>query len=668
MKLAGLLLLAGLVAAQKQPFDFGAMMKLTRISEPKLSPDGKLVAFTAQTVDVASNARPRQVWVVPVAGGAPKAITSEGQNWRPVWSPDGRLAVISTRSGSAQVWTMKADGTGAKQQTNLSTEADGVLWSPAGKHLIFTSDVYPECGADDGCNQKRLGAEKDSKVKARVYTTLLYRHWNEFRGARRKHLMSMVVDAGKVTDLTPGDRDVPPFSLGGPDDYAISPDGAEVTYVSNPDAKLAYSTNNELYTVSVEGGEPARLTNQEGSDMSPVYSPDGQYLAWRAQMEGGYESDRWRLMLMDRVTKKVTVLTERTDRSVQSMTFSPDSTTIYYTLEDRGRQTVSSVPVGGGGSRLVLAGASYDDVQLSPDGKTMVYTKVSGSMPSEIFRNAGGNEGALAKLNEAVLANYELTPLEEISAVSTDKARVQSFVVKPYGFDPAKKYPVLFLIHGGPEGNWGESWSYRWNPQVFAAAGYLVVMPNPRGSTGYGQKFTAEIQADWGGKVFDDVMAVVDQVAALPYADGGRMAAAGGSYGGYFVNWLLGHTDRFQALVSHAGVFDLRSMAGETEELWFVNWEFKGMPWDSPEIYQKWSPSYYVNNFKTPTLVIHGELDYRVPVGQGMHLFTALQTKEVPSKLLLYPDEGHWILKPQNSELWYRSVIEWLDEFTRKKP
>jgi dipeptidyl aminopeptidase/acylaminoacyl peptidase len=309
-----------------------------------------------------------------------------------------------------------------------------------------------------------------------------------------------------------------------------------------------------------------------------------------------------------------------------------------------------------------------DDVQLTADGRTMIYTEQSASRPTEIFRamSSGGAGVALAHLNDAILSDAALTPPEEVFVESADKTRVYAFVVKPPDFSPTKKYPVLLLIHGGPQGAWGETWSYRWNPQVFASAGYLVVMPNPRGSTGYGQKFIDDINGDWGGKVYDDIMAVADYAAALPYADPERMAAAGGSYGGYMVDWLLGHTTRFKAFVSHAGVFDLRSMAAETEELWFPKWEFSGMPWDNPDMYAKWSPSYFVKDFKTPTLVIHGELDYRVPVGQGMQLFTSLQMQKVPSKLLLFPDEGHWILKPQNSVLWYSSFLDWIGEWLKK--
>lgn len=657
--------------AQKTPFDIQALMKVTRLSEPALSPDGKTVAFTARSVNVEANTQPRDVYAVSMDGGTPRQLTRQGtMNERPRWSPDGKkIAFVSNASGSSQVWTMNADGSEPKQITSLASEASGVVWSPDGKHLLFVSEVYPECGADDGCNKKKIDAAAASKVKARVYTSLLYRHWTEWQGPRRKHLLVVPVEGGAAKDLTPGVRDVPPFSLGGPDDYAFSPDGQEVCYAMNPDEQQATSTNWELYVVPVTGGEAKKITSNPGADASPVYSPDGKYIAYRAQSKAGYESDKWRMMLYDRAAGTAVSLTETLDRSVQSITWSPDSKRIFFTIEDRGRTTLHMIAATGGGSRVIIGANSHvDDVQFAPDGKTMIYSEHSGSKPVEFYRVAstGGGAVPLTRMNDALLAQHQLTPMEDFTVEGAEKAKVQSFVVKPPKFDPKQKYPVMFLLHGGPQGAWGESWSFRWNPQVFAAAGFVVVMPNPRGSTGYGQQFTDEINQDWGGKVYDDVMAVVDYVAAQPWADSARFAAAGGSYGGYLVNWILGHSDRFRALVSHAGVYDLKSMGAETEELWFVKWEFGGMPWERPDVFEKWSPSNHVAKFKTPTLVIHGEVDYRVPVGQGMQLFTGLQLQKVPSKMLLFPDEGHWILKPQNSMLWYNSVIEWVSEFTRK--
>jgi dipeptidyl aminopeptidase/acylaminoacyl peptidase len=613
-----------------------------------------------------------QVWIVPLEGGAPRQITQDGEsNQRPRWSPDSkRIAYLSDRGGSSQIWMMDPDGGNAKQVTNLATEADGHLFSPDGKNLVFTSAVYPECGADDACNQKNLDAEKAGKVKARIYTELLYRHWNAWQGKRRSHLLVTPVAGGAIRDLTPGTRDVPPFSLGGSDDYDISPNGQEVCYSMNADPVPAASTDSDLYVVSIAGGQPVKITITPGADSNPRYSPDGKYLAWRAQLRAGYESDRWRLMTLERSSGKVANLTESLDRWVNSFTWSPDSGSIFFTTSDRGRQPIQVIPAVGGASKTVASGDSeLDDMQLTRNGRTMVYTQQSGLSPVEIYRasSSGGAAVPLTHLNDQTLDDRQMTPLEEFWVNGADGARVHSFLIRPPNFTPGRKYPVLMLIHGGPQGFWGHAWTYRWNAQVFAAAGYVVVMPNPRGSTGYGQKFVDEINNDWGGRAFDDIMAVADHIVTdVPFADASKMTAAGGSYGGYMIDWILGHTQRFKALISHDGVYNLTSEFGATEELWFPMWEYGGTPWDKPENYAKWSPNNYVQEFHTPTLAIHGEQDFRVPLNQGLELFTALQMQKVPSKLLLFPDEGHWVLKPQNSILWYKTFIDWMDSWVKK--
>ena len=671
MRTALFLICAAAAFGQKQPFDVQTMMRLNRIGEPALSPDGRTVAFTVQTVDLDKNTKPKQIYTVSVNGGLPHQTTRDGTaNERPRWSPDSRqIYYISNRDGSSQVWRMDADGSNSRQISRLSTEASGILISTDGRKIVFESSVYPECAADDACNKRHIDDDAKNKVKARIYTSLLYRHWNEWENKRRQHLLVMTADGGDVKDLTPGNRDVPPFSLGGPDDYAISPDSLELAFAMNVDPNPATSTNSDIYTVPLTGGEPRKITISPGADLSPQYSPDSRYLAFRSQARAGYESDQFRLMVLDRATGRTTNLTEATDRWVESFTWSPDSSRLFFTMEDRGRTILRRIPVTGGGMDTIISGdSSVDDVQFNSANTFMIYTEQSGSHPNEIFRvsSSGGSGIPLTRLNDSLLQNSSVRPLESFSVESSDKTRVYAFVAKPPDFSESRKYPVLFLIHGGPQGAWGQTWTYRWNAQVFAAAGFLVVMPNPRGSTGYGQRFIDEINGDWGGKVYDDIMAVVDHVATLPYADPGRMAAAGGSYGGYMIDWLLGHTTRFKAMVSHDGVFDLRSMAGATEELWFPLWEFRGMPWDNPDIYEKWSPSFYVKDFKTPTLVFHGELDYRVPVDQGLQLFTALQMQKVPSKIVLFPDEGHWVMKPQNSVLWYTQFLDWIGEWTRK--
>jgi dipeptidyl aminopeptidase/acylaminoacyl peptidase len=668
-----LLASAAMLFAQKRPFDFNALMELHRIGDPQVSPDGRWVAFTVQSVDLAANQKPTEIWTVALDGSArPQKITHDGSaNSRPRWSPDSRrIAYISDRGGSSQIWLMDPDGGNPKAVTNFATEADGELFSPDGKNLIFSSEVYPECGADDACNKKNLDADKASKVKARIYTELLYRHWTRWQSRKRSHLFVVGVAGGPPKDLTPGSIDVPPFSLGGPDDYDISPDGQEVCYSMNADPVPATSTNSDLYVVSINGGPSVKITSTAGADSSPQYSPDGKYLAWRAQFRAGYESDRWRLLVLERKNGKVTNLTETLDRWVNSFTWKRDSAGLFFTTVDRGRQAIQMISLSGGALQIVArADAELDDMQFTRDGKTMVYTQQSGVSPIEIYRasSSGGASVPLTHLNDSILNDHQLTPLEEFWVDTADGSRVQSFVVKPYGFRAGQKYPVLMLIHGGPEGFWGHTWTYRWNAQVFAAAGYVVVMPNFRGSTGYGQKFTDEINGDWGGKPFDDIMAATDYaVTNLPYADPAHVGAAGASYGGFMINWILGHTQRFKALVSHDGVYDQTGEFGGTEELWFPLWEMGGTPWDKPDDFRKWSPSSYAQDFHTPTLVVHGELDFRIPYSQALELFTALKLQKVPAKLLIFPDEGHWVLKPQNSQLWYSTVIDWLDSWVKK--
>lgn len=657
------------------------MMRIARIDDPQLSPDGKLVAFTVQTVDMANNAKPAQIYVVPSDGSAPaKQITSTGEtNVRPRWTSDSkRILFVSDRVSGSQIWSMNPDGSDAKQLTDVPTGADGVTVSPDGKLILFTSNVYPPCAPPDAapgvafdaaCNKAKLDAESASKMHARIFYSLLYRHWTQYQGNRRQHLLIQGIDpASPVRDLTPGDLNVPPFALAGPEAYVFTPDSTEITYVANTDPDLATSTNSDLFTVAAAGGSAKRITTNPGADEGPLYSPDGKYLAYRTQLRGGYESDLWRLAILDLGSGKMSTIADSLDRWVESYTWSPDSKRIFFTVDDHGTTPLYMIPVAGGSIRTIAQGpTSMGSVQFTSDDKVMIYSEQSGSKPAEIKRaeSKGGPSTLLTHLNDGVLQTSVLTPLETISVDGADGAKIESFVVKPPDFNPANKYPVLFAIHGGPEGDWGESWSYRWNAQVFAGAGYVVVLPNPHGSTGYGQGFTDAVNGDWGGRAYEDVMATVDYVSNLPYVDKDRITAAGGSYGGYMIDWILGHTDRFKALVSHAGVFDLRSEMGATEELWFPKWEFQGFYWENPELYDKWSPSNFVKNFKTPTLVTHGELDFRVPIGQGQQLFTALQANKVPSKMVQFPDEGHWILKPQNSQFWYQTVIDWLNQYTK---
>jgi dipeptidyl aminopeptidase/acylaminoacyl peptidase len=704
-------LLSSLCLAQtKRPFTFEDMMSLKRVGDPQVSPDGKWVLFSAVDVNLDKNTRVSHLWLVPVAGGESRQITSDTGETRGRWSPDGkRFLFISSKGGASQVWVADFDGDkGAvagtpRQVTSISTEADGELWSPDGKNILFTSSVYPDC-PDDACNQQRDQAAEKSPVKAQIWTHLLFRHWNAYLGGKNSHIFVQPVGpdgtaTGPARDLTPGPYEAPVFSLGGPDGYAFSPDGQEICFVSNHDPMPADSTNNDLWLVSVNGGEAKNITAaNKASDSGPLYSPDGKYIAYLGQQRPGYESDRFRLMLYERATGKITNLTENFDRWVGTFVWAPHSKGLYFSAEDNGESPIYSIdldPAEASAKRGVYCNVctrtvretvsgSNDELSLTPDGNTLLFSKVSVKAPSEVFFldlsprkgraydpcrvNAPCDGGAqLTHLNDAVLSQVQMQPLEPFWFTGAEKKKVEGFVVKPPNFDPAKKYPVKFLVHGGPQGAWGDSWSYRWNPELFAASGYVVIMINPRGSTGYGQQFIDDINGDWGGRVYQDLMLGLDYAErTYPFIDKGRECALGASYGGYMMNWMLGHTTRFQCIVSHDGMFNADSAWGSTEELWFNEWEFKGMPWTNHALYQKWSPHMYAANFKTPTLVIHSQRDYRLDVSEGFQLFTTLQRLGVPSKMLYFPDEGHWIMKPQNSRLWYQTVNGWVDQWTKK--
>src|SRR5579864_768437 len=673
-------LLSSLCLAQaRRPFTFEDMMALQRVGEPQVSPDGRWVAFSAVKVDLKANTRTPHLWVVPLAGGESRQITSgvAGED-RPRWSPDGkRIAYISSQDGSSQVWTVDFDdATGAltgepRRITSISTEADGELWSPDGQNILLVSSVYPDC-KDDDCNKARGEEKAMSKVKASIFTGLFYRHWSGYTGGKRSHLFVVPATGGVARDLTTGDHDVPPFQLGGSDLYAFSPEGKEVAFTSNISEVEATSTNNDLFVVPMAGGAPKKITDNPASDSTPRYSPDGKYIAYLAQVRPGNESDRFRLMLYDRATGQRRTLTENFDRWVGSFVWAPDSKSIYFVAENAGEQPIYVVSVNAGSVRQ-LERHTNDDLTVTPNGNTLVFTRTSVRAPNEIYASDLTDTSPLRStrqlthLNDSALSQVEMPPLQHFWFTGAEKTRVEGFLLKPPNFDAHKKYPVKFLIHGGPQGAWDDAWSYRWNPELFAADGYVVVMINPRGSTGYGQRFIDQINGDWGGRPYVDLMRGLDYVERrYPFVDKDRECALGASYGGYMVNWILGHTTRFKCLVSHDGMFNTESAYGTTEELWFPEWEFKGTPWTNRLMYRRWSPHRFAANFKTPTLVVHGQLDYRLDLSEGLQLFTTLQRLGVPSKMLYFPDEGHFVLKPQNSRLWYKTVNQWVDTWAKK--
>lgn len=675
--LLGLLMLivsgAKAQAPAKHAITFDDMIRMHRIAEAQISPDGKWVAYTVTTPDLDANRGASNIWMVPVSGGTLLQLTQGGHDSSPVWSPDSKIiAFLSSRDGNSQVYLLSMDGGEANKLTQLSTGADLVKWSPDGKTIAFTSSVYPDC-KDDECNSKRDAEKEKNKVKAHVAEHLLYRHWTHWNEGKRSHLFVVPADSSAPPrDLTAGaNYDVPPDERGGPADINFSPDGKEICFTAVTDKVEAISTNGDLFTVPIAGGEPKRITTQQGFDGNPVYSPDGKYIAYHAQLTPEYESDRWRVMLYDRGDGKIQNLSEGFDRSANELAWSADSKTIYFTAENETLLPIYAMAARASAEPKKIVADSYNvGISFSADGKTLAFERTSLTMPAEIFAANSGGTGVrqLTHHNDAILAGLKMNAPETFWFEGAGGTRVQAMMIRPPDFDAAKKYPLLVLLHGGPQTMWSNAWGYRWNAQVFSAPGYVTLMINRRGSTGYGQKFTDEITNDWGGKAYVDVMNGIDYaISKYKFIDGTRMAAAGGSYGGYMADWIATHSGRFKAIISHAGVYDKVAMYA-TEELWFEEHDMQGTPWSNPESYRKWAPVTYageLGKFKTPTLVIAGERDFRVPYTQSLEFFSALQRQGVPSKLAVFPDEGHWILKPQNSQFWYKTFLDWLAAYLK---
>jgi dipeptidyl aminopeptidase/acylaminoacyl peptidase len=691
-----LLLAAILLAAYAAPaFAAGRAMTIDdllgvkSVSDPQVSPDGKWVVYVMSELDRSTDKSNSDLYLIPTSGGEPKRLTtSAGADNHPRWSPDGKtIAFVSTRSGSSQIWLLPLDGGEARQLTKLPIDISGPIWSPAGDNIAFSAKVFPGKSTEETAEIDDKKGKEKSKVK--IYDKLMIRHWDEWDDGKRSHLFVVEVATGKARDLTPKlVVNTPPAPFGGSSDYAFSPNGMELAFTVEPGKDMAWSTNTDIWIVSVSGNEPVNLTEDSpGADGQPAYSPDGDYMAFVSQERAGFEADKWALKIRDRNTGDVTDITSTIDRSVQSFTwgtsraikkpFEGQVRDLVAVLDDTGSLTIQKLSflADGDGHLFVselgkaISGGVNNSPQVVPGSDDLVFAHGSSNAPYEIFKAKPNGSGlsALTHHNAPLLAQLDLPAAEGFAFKGADGDEVSGWLIKPPGFDPKKQYPVVFLIHGGPQGAWHDEWHNRWNYQMFAAPGYAVVAINPRGSTGYGQKFTDQISKDWTGRVYEDLMKGLDHaLKTYAFLDGSKVAAAGGSYGGFMVNWIAGHTDRFAALISHAGVFDLTSMYGTTEELWFAEWEFSGPPWEGSKIYLDQSPSAFINNFKTPTLVIHGALDFRVPDAQGLGMFTGLQRKGIPSRYVFFPDEGHWIAKPANRIVWWREVQDWLGKYLKK--
>ncbi|MBK9097138.1 MAG: S9 family peptidase [bacterium] len=663
-----LIITASIIPQSKHAITIDDFWSMKRIGAYDISPDEKTIVFSLTSYLMESNKGNSDLYLINSDGTNLRVFkNSDSGESEPKFSPDGsKIAYIM----NSQIFISDIDGKNEKQITNVYSGASGIEWSNDGKKILFVSSVYPDCTTQE-CNEQRDKQKEESKVKAIVFDQLMFKHFDGWRGDKRNHLFLLDVETGNFKDLTEGSiEDVPTLALGSSNDYNFAPDGTEIAFTMNPEFSTATSTNNEIYLLSLaELTEAKLISTSKGVDCQPVYSPDGKYLAWTSMTRAGFESDKKDIILFERKSGEMQNLTEDFDRSVEEFIWTPNSRYIYFTAENEIYKSIYRLEVESGDIEIFHKENYNSNIAFNNDGSTLFYLKQRSNMPSEIYSISTDGRNTLKQvtfINKEVLDKIESNSVETFWSDGADGTPVQSILVKPPFFDPEKKYPMVFLIHGGPQGSWSDNFHYRWSYQMFAAQGYVVVAPNPRGSTGYGQKFTDEISGDWGGKVYVDLMNAYDHaVVNFSFIDEINTFAAGASFGGYMINWIAGHTDRFNALVSHAGAFNLESKYGTTEELWFPEWEYGGPPWEKREVYEKWSPHRYIHNCKTPVLITHGALDFRVTEDQAFQLFTYLQRLGVESKFLYFPDETHFISKPQNSRLWWATVHDWFNKFKR---
>jgi dipeptidyl aminopeptidase/acylaminoacyl peptidase len=675
--LAPLALAAPVAAAEPHPFTVRDLLAMDRISEPEPSPQGDKVAFVLRTTDLEANKGRTDIWLVNVDGTSLTRLTSDpAADTNPRWAPDGKsLYFLSTRSGSSQVWRLPIGGGDPVQPvqiTKLPLDVANLTVSPDGSRLAFSLDVFVDCPTLT-CTQERLDSQGKKKASGQLFQggTGFFRHWDTWSDGRRSHLFVLPIAGGNPggdpVDVSHGlNADSPSKPFGGTEEYAFSPDGRSIVFAArDAAAQEPWSTNLDLFLAPVDGSQPPRnlTADNKATDTQPLFSPDGKTLAWLAMARPGFEADRLRIKLRDLATGRDRVLAEEWDRSPEGFQFSRDGRTLYVTAEDIGQGPLFALDVATGKPTKLVSGGHVRTARLA--GDRIVFGRDDLRSPVELYtvRRDGTGLTQITRINADRVAAARMGEPEQFFFQGAGGDTVYGWVVKPAGFEPGTKYPLAFLIHGGPQGSFHNEFHYRWNPQPYAGAGYGVVMIDFHGSTGYGQAFTDAIRMDWGGKPFIDLQKGLEAaVARYPWIDGDRACALGASYGGYMINWIAGNwPDRFRCLVVHDGIFDQRMMYYGTEELWFPEWENGGPYWQSAANYEKFNPANFVERWKTPTLVVHGGLDYRVPDNQGIATFTALQRRGIPSEFLYFPDENHWVLKPANSILWHDTVLGWLD-------
>ncbi|NRD74122.1 S9 family peptidase [Shewanella sp. VB17] len=664
-------------ASQTEDFTVQHLVKINTLHSAALSHNGKQLVYAIKKIDSKGKAN-SDLYIQDLSEekSTVKQLTSgSGTEHSVAFSADDKtLYFLADRHGTNQLYALSLSGGEAIQVSDLPLDIEGFKLSLDSKQVVFNLRVFPDC-KDLACSKTKFVAEEKRKSTGREYKQLMVRHWDTWGDHARSHLFVAQLNGEKIstaTDVTAGlDTDTPPKPFSGMEEVTFTPDGKHVVYTAKaPSKDQAWNTNYDLWQVSVSGGEVVNLTKANKAwDSQPTYSADGRYLAYFAMTKPGFEADRYRIMLRDTVTGQEKEVAPLWDRSPSAMTFGKDNRTLYVTAQDVGQVTIFEVNTQFGDVKTLFDDGSNSIVGVTDD--KIIFNHKSLDKPGDLHRINLDGQGTqrLTNVNKENLAKIKFGDFEQFSFKGWNNEEVYGYWIKPTNYQVGKQYPIAFLVHGGPQGSFGNSFSSRWNAQLWAGAGYGVVMIDFHGSTGYGQAFTDSITKDWGGKPLEDLqkgLAAVTQ--QQQWLDGNRTCALGGSYGGYMMNWIQGNwSDGFNCLVNHAGLFDMRSMYYVTEELWFPEHEFGGTYEDNKDLYEKFNPVNYVENWKTPMLVIHGEQDFRVPYGQGLAAFSAMQRKGIPSELLIYPDENHWILTPDNLEQWYAKVLGWMDRWTEKK-
>jgi len=661
-----LFIVIGLTAsAQKRAFTIEDLYKVKNVSVPVLSNSGEKIAFTVSESDLPKGKTISTVYVMSTNGASLVNISEKVPGASsPVWSSSDDLYLMN----KGQIYKYSFETNESIQVTDFYAGVSDPVFSNDGKYVAFTAELFPECGTDNDCNKRLDESSSSGPMQAYIADELLFRHWTDYKGEKESYLVLFDIKENKYQAITSSDVLSGTYMLGGGPKYAFSPDSRILAYVSSSEKNMANSTNTDIYLMPLGGAQNVNITlANDAWDGAPTFSPDGNYIAYRTQSITGFEADRFRVAVFNTKTLQSEVLTENFDYTTSDLSWSEDSKSIYFLADYKGYSPVYKVDVESKSIVQVTDDKAVRGYQVSKDNQVVYLTFSTVDKPAEMF-SFTVNSNAYAQItyfNKKLTEEVDIRPAEQMWVEGADGVPVHVFIVKPHNFDEYKRYPLVINVHGGPQMQWMDSFREDW--QVYPGSGYVIAFFNPHGSTGYGSKYTEAISKDWGGKVYEDVMKVTEALEKLRYVDSARMGAMGWSYGGYMMNWLQGQTKKFKCLVSMMGIFDLESMWGATEEMWFANWDLGGQPWNS-ELYKKYSPSNYVQNFSTPTLIITGEKDYRVPYTQSIQYFNTLQSLGIDSRLIIFKNDGHWPSNVKSMPLYYNSHLEWFHNYLGGNP